>query len=220
MMTAVWELLQRGGPAMAGIALVEVAGIAIFVERLLAVRGLIPAARRLSRRMRDSASANDMASVLAHCTEASHSLAPVLGRGVELAMRGAERQEIFAVMAREARRLSIRLRRGLGLLATLGTMSPFLGLLGTVLGIMTALRDLGAQGQSGYEVVAVGVAEALITTAAGIIVAVVIVLMHQALKAHLLHVVLEVQLLVEEVADHLTRLRPSTKPEPEAPHAT
>lgn len=206
-MSEVMGLFERGGPTMVAIAAVAVAAFALFVERALAVRGLVPMARRLVRRVRDAAAAGDMATVLARCSEASHELAPVLGRGVESAMRGGSRDEIFSVMAREARRLSIRLRRGLGLLATLGTMSPFLGLLGTVLGIMTALRDLGSKGQAGYEVVAVGVAEALITTAAGIIVAVVIVLLHQTLKARLTHVVLELQLLVEEVADQLAKAR-------------
>jgi biopolymer transport protein ExbB len=204
-MSELTSLFERGGPTMVAIAAVVVAGVAIFVERLLAVHGMVRIARRLGRRVRDAAAAGDLAGVLAHCTGASHSLAPVLGRGVELALRGADRAEIFAVMAREARRLAIRLRRGLGLLATLGTMAPFLGLLGTVLGIMTALRELGQRGQAGYEVVAVGVAEALITTAAGIVVAVVVVLLHQALKARLAHVVLELQLLVEEVADHLAK---------------
>jgi biopolymer transport protein ExbB len=215
-MTEVLRLFERGGPTMYAIAAVAALGFLLFVERWLVVRGLVPTARRLGRRVRDAATAGDMASVLAHCTEASHDLAPVLGRGVELAMRGGDRDEIFAVMAREARRLTIRLRRGLGLLASLGTMAPFLGLLGTVLGIMRALRDLGSQGQAGYEVVAVGVAEALITTAAGIVVAVVIVLLHQGLKARLGHVILEVQLLVEEVADHLSRARTPPRPSKEA----
>ncbi len=201
------SLFERGGPTMYAIAAAAAVGFAIVFERLMTLRGIVPSARRLGRRIRDSAYAGDMAKVASLCAGASHELAPVLGRGVEVAMRGGDRDEIFAVMAREARRLAIRLRRGIGLLAVLGTMAPFLGLLGTVLGIMTALRDLGSKGQVGYEVVAVGVAEALITTAAGIIVAVVIVMLHQALKARLQHVVLEVQLLVEEIADHLMRAR-------------
>lgn len=201
------SLFQRGGPTMYAIAAAAAVAFTIVFERLLTLRGVVPSARRLGRRIRDAAYAGDLAKVASLCAGASHELAPVLGRGVELAMRGGDRDEIFAVMAREARRLAIRLRRGVGLLAVLGTMAPFLGLLGTVLGIMTALRDLGSKGQVGYEVIAVGVAEALITTAAGIIVAVVIVLLHQALKARLQHVVLEIQLLVEEIADHLMRAR-------------
>ncbi|MCO4762216.1 MAG: MotA/TolQ/ExbB proton channel family protein [Myxococcales bacterium] len=211
-MTWLASIFERGGPSMGAIAVVALLGITIFVERLLTLRGLVPDVRNLGRRVRDAASAGDLARVLAHCSEAGHSLAPVLGRGVELAMRGQSREEIHAVMVREGKRLALRMRRGLGLLATLGTMSPFLGLLGTVLGIMQALEDLGhATGaglQGGYGVVSTGVAEALVTTAAGIVVAVVLVLLHQALRARLSAVILEIQLLVEEVADHLVEVDP------------
>ncbi len=211
-MTWLASLFERGGPSMGAIAVVAVLGITLFVERLLTLRGLIPDVRALGRRVRDAATAGDLARVLAHCSEAGHSLAPILGRGVELAMRGQGRDEIHSVMAREGRRLAVRMRRGLGLLATLGTMAPFLGLLGTVLGIMQALHDLGVAtergAQGGHSAVSQGVSEALITTAAGIIVAVVLVLLHQALRARLVGVILEIQLLIEEVADHLVQTRP------------
>lgn len=54
-------------------------------------------------------------------------------------------------------------------------MAPFIGLFGTVLGIMRAFRDIQARGQAGTAVVAGGVSEALIATAAGLVVAVVAV---------------------------------------------
>ena len=65
-----------------------------------------------------------------------------------------------------------RLRKRLGLFATLAFVSPLIGLLGTVLGIMHAFHDLGRSGSGGANIVASGISEALITTAAGIIVAV------------------------------------------------
>lgn len=204
-------LFERGGPSMVAIATVASLGIALFIERLLAVRGLVPETRALARRVRDASAAADMPSLLTNCTEAGHSLGPVLGRGVELAMRGSDRDQIYRAMSREARRMTLRIRRGLGFLAALGTMAPFLGLLGTVLGIMQALRDIGEKGDAGFDVVSVGVGEALITTAAGIVVAVVIVVLHQFLKGRLRTAVLEVQLLVEEVADQLAGIQ--TQPE-------
>ncbi len=206
-MHEVLGLFERGGPTMYVIAGVAALGIGLFVERYLTVRGLIPDVQRLGRRVRDACTAGDMPTVAALCAEAPHRLAPVLGRGVELSMREADRDHIVEVMARETRRYALRLRRGLGLLATLGTMAPFLGLLGTVLGIMQALRDIGRTGTAGFDVVSTGVAEALITTAAGIVVAVAIVMLHQALKWQLNTAVLEVQLLMEDVADQLVRGR-------------
>lgn len=205
-MDQVLTLFSRGGPTMVAIAGVAAIGLTLFIERVWALRGLIPEIRALTRRVRDATAAADMPSLLTHCTDAGHNLGPVLGRGVELAMRGADRDQIFGAMSREARRLMLRIRRGLGLLAALGTMAPFLGLLGTVLGIMQALTDMGDKGDAGFDIVSVGVGEALITTAAGIIVAVVIVVLHQFLKAQLGAALLEVQLLVEEVADQLGAL--------------
>ncbi len=196
---------------MVAIACLALLGIGLFIERLLTLRGLVPEIRSLTGRVRDAAAHADVPTLLTHCTDAGHNLAPVLGRGVQLAMRDADRDDIFRAMSREARRLILRLRRGLGLLSSLGTMAPFLGLLGTVLGIMQALRDIGEKGGAGFDVVSVGVAEALITTAAGIVVAVVIVLLHSFLRARLRSAVLEVQLLIEEVADQLSRLGVNTE---------
>lgn len=65
-----------------------------------------------------------------------------------------------------------RLRKRLGLFATLSFISPLVGLLGTVTGIMQAFTDLGRAGSGGANIVAAGISEALITTAAGIVVAV------------------------------------------------
>jgi len=210
-MQQVLGLFERGGPTMVAIACLALLGIGLFIERLLTLRGLVPEIRSLTGRVRDAAAHADVPTLLTHCTDAGHNLAPVLGRGVQLAMRDADRDDIFRAMSREARRLILRLRRGLGLLSSLGTMAPFLGLLGTVLGIMQALRDIGEKGGAGFDVVSVGVAEALITTAAGIVVAVVIVLLHSFLRARLRSAVLEVQLLIEEVADQLSRLGVNTE---------
>ncbi len=209
-MDDVYSLFERGGPTMYAIATVAILSFTIFIERLVAIRGLVPDVHALSRRVRDAAAKGDLPTVLANCAEMRHHLAPILGRGIELAMRGEPHDEILAVMAREARRLSLRMRRGLGLLASFGTMAPFLGLLGTVLGIMRALHRMGEEGSGGFDVVSRGVAEALITTATGIVVAVVIVILHQVLGAWLGRAVLEVQLLVEEVADHLSRVPSGT----------
>jgi biopolymer transport protein ExbB/TolQ len=64
------------------------------------------------------------------------------------------------------------LRRRLGLLATVGTTAPFVGLVGTVLGIVNAFGELAAGGQPGLGTVSGGIAEALVTTAIGIAVAI------------------------------------------------
>jgi biopolymer transport protein TolQ len=65
-----------------------------------------------------------------------------------------------------------RLERNMGLLATTATVSPFIGLFGTVWGVMDAFAGLGEVGSASLRAVAPGIAEALITTAAGLFTAI------------------------------------------------
>jgi biopolymer transport protein ExbB/biopolymer transport protein TolQ len=66
----------------------------------------------------------------------------------------------------------IQLKRGLGFLATIGSTAPFIGLFGTVVGIINAFRGIAATGSGGMAVVSGGIAEALVATALGIFVAI------------------------------------------------
>jgi biopolymer transport protein ExbB/TolQ len=66
----------------------------------------------------------------------------------------------------------IQLKRGLGVLATIGSTAPFIGLFGTVVGIINAFRSIAATGSGGMSVVSGGIAEALVSTALGIFVAI------------------------------------------------
>jgi biopolymer transport protein ExbB/TolQ len=66
----------------------------------------------------------------------------------------------------------IHLKKGLGFMATIGSIAPFIGLFGTVVGIINAFRSIAATGSGGMSVVSGGIAEALVSTALGIFVAI------------------------------------------------
>ena len=215
-MTQLQHLFDLGGPTMWAIAGLAVVGACLFFERLFAIAGLAGQLRETERQLRETALRGSLSDLVPVCRAAPGGTAPVLLRGVEAALRRAPRDEVLAEMARDARRLNLRLKRGLGLLATLGTMAPFVGLFGTVLGIMEALRAIGKSGTGGLDVVATGVSEALVTTAAGILVAVIMVVLHQLLRGQLLRAVLEVQVLVEDAADQFAKVALSA---PSAPPA-
>lgn len=82
---------------------------------------------------------------------------------VELARSEAERQK---------EKVAAELRRGLNILATVGSIAPFVGLLGTVVGIIGAFQGIGATGSGGIAAVSTGIAEALVETAFGLMVAI------------------------------------------------
>jgi len=75
---------------------------------------------------------------------------------------------------------NLRLNSHLGIVGTIGNISPFIGLFGTVLGIIRAFRDIGEVGAAGPAVVAAGISEALIATATGLFVAITAVIVYNA----------------------------------------
>lgn len=83
-----------------------------------------------------------------------------------------EKESIHMALEREAAQRVEKLERGLPFLATTGSVAPFFGLLGTVWGVMDAFLNIGLRGTGNLNVVAPGIAEALITTIAGLAVAI------------------------------------------------
>jgi biopolymer transport protein ExbB/TolQ len=85
---------------------------------------------------------------------------------------GRGRRDLEELLSTKQKEERLKLERRLGVLGTLGNISPFIGLFGTVVGIIKAFRDLAMAGGGGPSVVAKGIAEALISTAAGLLVAI------------------------------------------------
>lgn len=83
-----------------------------------------------------------------------------------------EKESIHMALEREAAQQVADLEAGLPFLATTGSVAPFFGLLGTVWGVMRAFLNIGLRGSGSVAVVAPGVAEALVTTIAGLAVAI------------------------------------------------
>lgn len=81
-------------------------------------------------------------------------------------------ESVARALERQASREVQTLKRGLGLLATVGSTAPFVGLLGTVMGIVTAFQQMAESGSGGLGTVSAGIAEALVTTAFGLLVAI------------------------------------------------
>ena len=91
-------------------------------------------------------------------------------------------ESVARALERQAQREVQSLKRGLGLLATVGSTAPFVGLLGTVMGIVNSFQSMAATGSGGLGTVSAGIAEALITTAFGLIVAIPAVMAYNFLQ--------------------------------------
>lgn len=80
-------------------------------------------------------------------------------------------ESIARALERQAAREVQTFKRGLGVLATVGSTAPFVGLLGTTMGIVNSFQQMAASGSGGLSTVSGGISEALITTALGLLVA-------------------------------------------------
>jgi biopolymer transport protein ExbB/TolQ len=100
---------------------------------------------------------------------------------------GPEKAVLFArhALARHTENLAAELNRGMNILASTGSTAPFIGLLGTVLGILNAFKLVGQQGSGGMGTIGVAIAEALIVTGYGLMVAIPSVLLFNGLSARL-----------------------------------
>jgi biopolymer transport protein TolQ len=123
-----------------------------------------------------------------------------LGTPVEQQLPGARR----AMRVAQLRELD-RLEKNLALLATVGSTSPYVGLFGTVWGIMSAFHNLGNVQQATLAAVAPGIAEALITTAVGLFAAIPAVVAYNRLADQVSRLELRFDTFIEEFSTILQR---------------
>lgn len=114
-----------------------------------------------------------------------------------------ERNELERMLKRYSTLEAVKLERYLNFLATTGSTTPFIGLFGTVWGIMNAFRGIGAAGSASLAVVAPGIAEALITTAVGLVAAIPAVIAYNYYLSRANRMIIELQDFSEELVDYI-----------------
>jgi len=176
----VFDWFIKGGPVMYPLAALSILALAIIIERLLVLR---------ERRFLDPAdvavvsqllAARDFARALGYCRERQGPFATLVSTLID--NRNAPYDELREIMEDTGRHQLRQLQRGLSGLATVVSAAPLLGLLGTVLGMIQVFDAVSATGTGRGEYLAGGIAQALITTAAGLIIAIPTLFMHSYLE--------------------------------------
>ncbi len=106
-------------------------------------------------------------------------------------------------MARQREVFDAELRRGMSVLASTGSVAPFVGLLGTVVGIIAAFEGIAKEGSGGLGAVSSGISEALVVTALGLFVAIPTVLLFNHLSTRVERLMLDLDQAAGQLADHL-----------------
>ncbi len=114
-------------------------------------------------------------------------------------------ESVSRALERQAQREVANLKRGQGLLATVSSTAPFVGLLGTVMGIVNSFQMMAASGSGGLGTVSAGIAEALVTTAFGLLVAIPAVMAYNYLNTWVDASALDISESSNELLDLVSR---------------
>ena len=156
----------------------------------------IDAAIELAEQQKRSHVARVLGEALAEIKPLLRDRATITVGDINAAERAIERQMLILVA---------ELRRGLGVLATVGSTAPFVGLLGTVMGIVTSFTGMAMTGTGGLQAISVGIAEALIATALGLLVAIPAVWMYNYFQTRVENVTVEMAYTSKELVDFLIK---------------
>jgi len=201
-----WSVM---GPLAKGVVLVlagmSLLSLTVAIEKWLSLRRTAKESARFLVAWREAlaragyAAAAELAEQYPH----SHS-AQVIACGTRVLQATFDPATRFAAYDRTVRRMVLTtrasFRKGLGLLATVGSTAPFVGLFGTVVGIVNAFQRMAVTGQGGLGTVSAGIAEALVTTAFGIFVAVPTVWLFNGLTQRISALTTEMECAAEELA--------------------
>src|SRR5437773_2103083 len=184
------------------IVLCSVAAAALAIERTVALWGFLDRARSLFETVKRCLYRGAVAEARAACERSTSAAAELFLVGFERFGRSST-PALEAAVDRERTRVALALKGHLWLVASIGAVAPFVGLAGTVVGIMRAFNEIGVQHKAGIDVVGPGIAEALITTAAGIVVGIVAVMVYNYFQARLSKIATELKLIAEEFVELL-----------------
>jgi len=175
-----WELIRMGWLSNVPLAIGSIVSIAVFFERLWVFRSLEKKARAVATAVINALLARDLSKARKVCEDSDAPIAGVFLEGLRWTNVAVE--DLERVLATLRAEKVVALRRGVWMIGTTGSLAPFVGLFGTVVGIIRAFGAMATHGASGFAVVAQGISEALIATAAGLGVAIVALLLFNYLQ--------------------------------------
>ena len=204
-----FEIVKSGGIVMLPIILCSILAVAITLERLWTLRGQRVAPQELTDKVWQWVENRSLSDKQITALQLHSPLGRVLAAG--LSNRYRDRLVMMEAIEDAGRHVMHDLERYLNTLATIASISPLLGLLGTVIGMIRTFRAITVAGVGNPSAMAGGIAEALITTAAGLIVAIPALVAYRYLRGKVDVLVIQMEkesLRLVQAIDRTTGTRP------------
>ncbi len=199
-----FEIIFKGGILMWPILLCSVVGLAITIERFWSLRRATIDTQEFMDTMRQVLRQNRIQEAIEICDDTDAPVARIMKAGILKHNRG---KEEIRESIEDAGHLEIpRLERYLSALATCANIAPLLGLLGTVSGMIKAFAQIqNKRGQVNPSDLAEGISNALVTTAAGLTVAIPMLVVYNYFVTRVDNLIVEIEISSSELVELLTR---------------
>lgn len=216
---SVWDFLVKGGPMMVPIVVCSLVALSVMVERIISLRRSVIIPPDFLPNLKDALdrSGGDAAGAMDHCRRNGSPIARILEQGLR---RLGEPVELLERHIAEAgRREVLKLRKFSRLLSVVAAITPLMGLLGTIFGMIAAFQTVAASGEAlgKTELLAGGIYQAMITTAAGLCVAIPALIGFHWMSARVDSLVLDMDHITADFVEQFAHPPPSGTPHEPAP---
>ena len=198
----IWAIIQIGGFTMYILVLCSIVSIAVLIERILYYHRKSSVKRtKFMDKISDELENGNTRKAIEICKGTNTPFSKVVYAGLNL--YGHNERILSQAMEREITVETIKLERFTSIVGTIGSTAVYIGLLGTVLGIIRAFNDISLSGSTGVNAVIGGIPEALVCTAGGLLVAIPAVMSYNFFIRKIDNFVAEMELCASELLDLL-----------------
>ena len=198
-----WEMILAGRYMMIPIALASFIGLAVIIERLLVLQKGRIVYPEIIEVVETLPASSSLSVAYAICDRKPGPFANLVKAGLDHAEN--DWTIIRDVLEEAGRQEASRLTRRLGMLETVAAVSPLLGLLGTVIGMIRVFSSVSQTALSNPEVLSSGISEAMVTTAAGLIIGIPALVAYNWLNGRADRIIFELEFYSSKVLDTLRR---------------
>lgn len=201
-----WYLIKVGGVTMIVLLILSVVSVAIILERYIFYRSKAKLKRKnFMLRIRQELKNGGVKQALGICKNADAPFVQVVQAG--LSFFDCSEKEISNNMERQVIIETVILERFTSVIGTIGSVAVYIGLLGTITGILKAFHDVSVSGSGGISVIIGGISEALSTTAAGLTIAIPAVAAYNYSMKKIDDFIKDMELAASEIMDLISAIK-------------
>ena len=205
-MNMLWYLIKIGGVTMVVLLVMSVVSFAIILERVIFYRSKSRLKRKdFMLKVRHELKKGGVNPAMKICKDSIAPFSQVVYAG--LSFFDCSEKEISNNMERQIIIETVILERFTSVIGTIGSVSVYIGLLGTILGILKAFHDVSISGSGGISVIIGGISEALSTTAAGLTIAVPAVAIYNYCMKKIDDFIKDMELAASETMDLISAIK-------------